>query len=121
METRLKKQRYWVLLNSKNTPVLSSLIAREKKPKTGEWIEVALRPCCTAKVAVGVYDSYPIFTITSGGKVAKIFINNIATLEECIDYLNANHNALGTWSTDGEYFILSNSPLVSPTLELIYD
>lgn len=120
MEPKLKRQRYWVLLNSKKTPVLSSLIAREKKPKNGEWVEFAMRPCCSIKVAVGTYTSAPIFTITSNGKKTKVFVN-AGTADEAVDALNEDYSALGKWSTDGEYFYLTGTVFPNAVLELIYD
>lgn len=121
MENKLKRQRYWVLMSSKNTPVLSSLIAREKKPKQGEWSELSLSPCCSIKVAVGTYDTYPIFTINCGNKKNKVYVLNAASANAAVDVLNEDNSALGEWSTDGDYFYLKGSFCPNASLELVYD
>ena len=122
MENRLKRQRYWVLLSSKNIPVLGSLIARDKKPKSGEWKEVFINPCCSVKVAVGEYNNYPVFTITtSENKVLKVVLFDNPTIEDAINTLNQEYSALGEWSTDGTYFYLKGSPFKIKNFQLYYD
>ena len=121
MENKLKKQRYWVLMSSTKTPVLSSLIARTKRPTKGEWQEVHLSPCCKLKAAVGTYQNYPYFTLTCGTKTTSTVPFNAETLEEAIDYLNQHYFTFGTWSTDGTYFYLTGSICPNGTLEVAYD
>lgn len=121
MENKLKRQRYWVLMSSKKTPVLSSLIAREKRPNKGKWQEVHLSPCCKLKAAVGTYQNHPYFTLTCGTKTSQTQPFNAATVEEAVDYLNQHYFTFGTWSSDGTYFYLTGSICPNGTLELAYD
>ena len=118
---KLKRQRYFVLLSGKGVPVLSSLIAREKKPVTGEWIEVNLRPCCSVKIAIGTPSgTETTLTVSCGGsKIADLTVASIVP-SEVVELLNTEFPAMGTFTEDGEYFYLKTTVCPSPSISVSY-
>lgn len=118
---KLKIQRYFVLLSKKGVPVLSSLIAREKKPVTGEWLEVNLRPCCSVKTAIGVPSGTETTITVSCGteKLADLTVASITPLT-VVELLNTTFPAMGEFSQDGEYFYLKTTVCPSPSISVAY-
>lgn len=118
---KLKIQRYFVLLSSKGVPVLSSLIARAKKPVTGEWMEVNLRPCCSVKVAIGTPSgSETTITVSCGtDKLADLTVASIvpATI---VELLNSTFPAIGEFSQDGDFYYLKTTVCPSPSISVAY-
>lgn len=121
MENALKIQRYFVLLSGGERPVLSSLIARAKKPSKGEWLEVNLRPCCTVKTAIGS-PSGTQTTVTVKSRLLKLADLTVTatTASEVVDLLNSTFPAMGTFSEDGEFFYLKTAVVVSPSITVAY-
>ena len=122
MEYTLKRQRYWVLLSGKSKPVLSSLIAREKKPKTGEWLEVNLRPCCTVKTAIvspGGNTKTKITVLCGTEPLADLQVSSV-TPADVVTLLNDTYPGMGTFSQDGDYFYLKTTVCPSVSITLAY-
>lgn len=113
---KLKNQRYFVLLSDKGVPVLSSLIARAKKPVTGKWIEVNLRPCCEVCTDVASDASLTQVIISSGDQVLAYFDIDSDTPAVAVEYLNTEFPAFGTFSYDGTSLCLKST--VAPSLSL---
>ncbi len=121
METKLEYSRYWIALDQDGRPNVGQVVNRQYKPKTGRWLELALRPCCSIKVAIGTFSDSPIFTINCGGDSARAIGTGYGSVAEAVENLNQNYSALGTWSADDTYFYLKGVFCPNATLELIYD
>lgn len=118
--TKLKIQRYFVLLSSKGVPVLSSLIAREKKPKNGEWLEVNLRPCCTTCVTIEDASAVTDIIIKSAGvKLASFPITGAVEISDISSFINEEFPAVGTFSQDGDKLCLKSTLAPSLSLEAV--
>jgi len=116
MNYKLKRQRYWVLISEKGRPVLSSLIAREKRPRTGEWLEVNLTPCCTAKVEIADASTVNSVIVKSNGSKLSEFAVTELSIQAIADFLNSEYPAFGTFSEESGFLILKST--VGPGLSL---
>jgi hypothetical protein len=120
MENKIKYTRYWIAIGADKKPIINQVVARTRKPKSGEWLELSLRPCCSIKVVIGTFSSSPIFTINCGNEKVKVSVSG-ANPTQIIETLNDDFSALGKWSTDGEYFYLKGVFCPNASLELIYN
>lgn len=120
MEYTLKRQRYWVLLSANNRPVLSSLIARERRPKKGEWVEVNLALCCKASVEItqNPENLVSVTVFSNGLKVADFNVPTFTSIQAIADYLNQEYPGFGKWSSEGNKLMLSSS--LYPGLSITY-
>jgi hypothetical protein len=110
--------RFFVRLDSNNKPVLGSLIARPKKPKTNTWLEIFSPNCCNETLEYepeGVVGDDLVFTLLCGETtlVSVTLTDTYLTVGDVVDALNAAFPFLGTFSElDGVIKLEVNSALL---------